>query len=151
MGELQPRICNSSVSTTVENNQKSLPFPEGLCRCFIIDPLYFSMLFVESLTFSNWFYPFSYKDASIFYAHHRFGHVFNCHPFKSNLICSMNRHKKIAFIFRWRLPGALGFEPRTCGFGDRYSTSWTIPLYKGQGQWPCPVLPELGSNQWHHD
>ena len=74
--------------------------------------------------------------------------VFYNHLF---IIIFLTIRTKKAFIFRWRLPGALGFEPRTCGFGDRYSTSWTIPLYKGQGHWPCPILPELGSNQWHHD
>ena len=33
------------------------------------------------------------------------------------------------------LAGAVGLEPTTNGFGDRYSTNWAIPLYSSSFAW----------------
>ena len=44
------------------------------------------------------------------------------------------------------LAGAVGLEPTTNGFGDRYSTNWAIPLCSPSRAWYLISLTNIRSN-----
>ena len=44
------------------------------------------------------------------------------------------------------LAGAVGLEPTTNGFGDRYSTNWAIPLCSSSLAWYLISLTNIRSN-----